>query len=45
MTTLLAGNVWHYWVAFPLLALAIGSVIALAIGYLVKVTSARYPRR
>ena len=45
MQLLLAAKVWHYWVAFPLLAAAILSVIALGIGYLVKVTAARYPRR
>jgi hypothetical protein len=42
---LLAAKVWHYWVAFPLVALAVGTIIALVIGYLVKVTGARYPRR
>jgi hypothetical protein len=42
---LLAAKVWHYWVAFPLVALAVVTIIALVIGYLVKVTGARYPRR
>jgi len=42
---LLAAKVWHYWVAFPLVALAAGAIIALIVGYLVKVTGARYPRR
>jgi hypothetical protein len=42
---LLAAKVWHYWVAFPLVALALGAIIALVVGYLVKVTGARYPRR
>jgi len=42
---LLAAKVWHYWVAFPLVALALGAIIALIVGYLVKVTGARYPRR
>ena len=42
---LLAAKVWHYWVAFPLVALAVLTIIALVIGYLVKVTGARYPRR
>ena len=45
MDPLLAAKVWHYWVAFPLLAAGVLGVIALAIGYLVKVTSARYPKR
>ena len=42
---LLAAKVWHYWVAFPLVGLAVLTIIALIIGYLVKVTGARYPRR
>lgn len=42
---LLAAKVWHYWVAFPLVALAAGSIIALFIGYILKVTAAKYPRR
>jgi hypothetical protein len=45
MNPLLAAKVWHYWVAFPLLGGAILGLIAFGIGYLVKVTSARYPRR
>lgn len=45
MNPLLAAKVWHYWVAFPLLAGAILSVIALFIGYLVKVTAAKHQRR
>ena len=45
MEPLVAAKVWHYWVAFPILAVAILSVIGLVIGYLVKVTAARYPRQ
>ena len=45
MNPLLAAKVWHYWVAFPLLAGAVLGLIAFVIGYLVKVTSARHPRR
>jgi hypothetical protein len=42
---LLAAKVWHYWVAFPLVALAVLTIVGLLIGYLRKVTGARYPRR
>ncbi len=42
---LLAAEVWHYYVAFPLVALAVGTIVALLIGYLKNVTGARYPRR
>lgn len=38
-------KVWHYWVAFPLVAGAVLGIVALVVGYLVKVTSAKYPRR
>jgi hypothetical protein len=42
---LLTAKVWHYWVAFPLVAGAVLGIVALLVGYLVKVTSAKYPRR
>ena len=42
---LLAAEVWHYYVAFPLVALALVTIIGLLIGYLKTVTGARYPRR
>ena len=45
MHLLLAAKVWHYWVAFPLVAAAVIGIVALIGGYLAKVTSAKYPRR
>jgi hypothetical protein len=42
---LLAAKVWHYWIAFPLVALGVLTIVGLFIGYLVKVTAAKYPRR
>ena len=42
---LLAAEVWHYYAAFPLVALAVGTIVALVIGYLRNVTATRYPRR
>jgi hypothetical protein len=41
----LTAKVWHYWVAFPLVAAAVIGIVALVGGYLAKVTSAKYPRR
>lgn len=40
-----AGKVWHFWLAVPLLAAAVVGVVALIVGYLVKVTGAKYPRQ
>ena len=40
-----AAKVWHYWVAFPLIAAGVIGIIALIGGYLAKVTAAKYPRR
>jgi hypothetical protein len=42
---LLAAKVWHYWVAFPLLFGGLLLMVFLIIGYLRKVTAAKYPRR
>jgi hypothetical protein len=42
---MLAAKVWHYWIAFPLVAGGVGLMVALVVGYLVRVTSAKYPRR
>ena len=42
---LLAAKVWHYWIAFPLVALGVVTIVGLLIGYLVKVTATKYPRR
>ena len=45
MDPLLAAKVWHYWIAVPLVALAVLSIIAAVAGYLVKVQAPKYPRR
>lgn len=36
--------VWHWWIAFPLVAGAALAILALIAGYLVKVVGARPPR-
>ena len=42
---LLAGEVWHYWIAWALAIPAVLAVVAVVIGYLVKVQSLKYPKR
>lgn len=42
---LLAAKVWHYWIAVPLVAGAIGLVVSTIAGYLRKVQSLKYPKR
>ncbi len=39
-----AGVVWHFWIAVPLAAGGILAVVAAVVGYLQKVTYRRYPR-
>ncbi len=41
----LAAEVWTYWIAVPLFAMAVLAVIGTAIGYVVKVQAPKYPRR
>jgi hypothetical protein len=36
--------VWHFWIAVPLALGAIAVLIALAVGYVSRVTSTRYPK-
>ncbi len=40
----IAGVVWHYWLAVPLAAAGVVSLLAIIVGYLQKVTYKRYPR-
>ena len=41
----LAGVIWHYWLAVPLAAVGVLSLVLSVVGYLTKVSSTRYPRR
>ncbi|MDG2906819.1 MAG: hypothetical protein P6D49_00800 [Acidimicrobiales bacterium] len=41
----LAGVIWHYWLAVPLVAGGVALCIATLVGYFQKVSSTRYPRR
>ena len=45
MNALLAAKVWHYWIGIAILVPALLAVVATIIGYLVKVTSNKYPRQ
>jgi hypothetical protein len=41
---MLAVRLWHAWIAFPLMAGAVGVTIALVGGYIKKVVRPKYPR-
>ncbi len=45
MVLLLAAKVWHYWVGIAILLPALVAVLATLVGYLVKVTAQKYPKR
>ena len=40
----LAAHVWHFWIGVVLVFASILTVIALAVGYVVKVQRPQYPR-
>ena len=41
----LAAEVWHYWIAVAVAAATILTVLALVVGYLMKVVGPQYPKR
>jgi hypothetical protein len=45
MFVLAAAEPWIYWLAFLLVAGAALMIIALAVGYVIKVVAAKYPRQ
>jgi len=45
MHLLAAAKPWTYWISWVLVAGAVLAVVATLIGYLVKVTAARYPKQ
>ncbi|HEV7887255.1 MAG TPA: hypothetical protein VGO92_06820 [Acidimicrobiales bacterium] len=45
MDLLLAAKVWHYWLSWAIIGTVVLVLIALGIGYLVKVTANKYPRQ
>jgi hypothetical protein len=42
---LLAAKVWHYWISIVLVATGVLAMVAVGVGYLVKVASQKYPRQ
>ncbi|MGH9156965.1 MAG: hypothetical protein ACRD1K_14245 [Acidimicrobiales bacterium] len=42
---IVAARVWHYWIGIAVLIPALLMVIGTVVGYLVKVTSNRYPKQ
>jgi len=45
MSFLVAAKVWHYWISIALFGGIVLALGALAVGYLVKVTSNRFPKQ
>lgn len=43
--SLLAAQEWHFWLAPVMVGATLLTVLALVVGYLVKVTGPRIPRR
>jgi hypothetical protein len=41
----LAAPVWHWWISVPLVVGGLLLVVALIVGYIVRVVAPRYPRR
>jgi Na+-transporting methylmalonyl-CoA/oxaloacetate decarboxylase gamma subunit len=37
--------IWHYWIGVVFFILSLLVVVAVAVGYLVKVQSLKYPKR
>jgi len=45
MGLLLVAKIWTYWISYFLLVPGVLMVVLVAVGYLVKVQSKKYPRR
>ena len=45
MVPVLAAKVWTYWISIVLVASAVLTVLAVGLGYLVKVYSTRFPKQ
>lgn len=41
----MAAKAWHYWVGLAILGPAVLAVLATVAGYLIKVTSNKYPKQ
>jgi hypothetical protein len=42
---LLAAKVWTYWISIALIAGVVLTILAVGVGYLVKVVSMKYPKQ
>ena len=42
---LLAAEVWHYWIGWTMAIGAVLTLVALIVGYLLKVQAPQYPKR
>jgi hypothetical protein len=42
---MLLAQIWHFWIALPVMALAILFVVSIIVGYLNKVVRPKYPPR
>ena len=45
MVSLVLATVWHFWLSIALLIPMMGLLVALGVGYIVKVVANKYPRR
>ena len=45
MVLVLAAKQWSYWISLVLVVSAIGMIVAVAVGYLVKVYATRFPKQ
>ena len=45
LSMLLAAQVWHYWLGWAMALGAVLTLVALIVGYLVKVQGPQYPKR
>jgi hypothetical protein len=45
LAAVLAAKVWTYWISVVLVAAAILTVLAVGLGYLVKVYSTKFPKQ
>ncbi len=45
LATMLAAEIWHWWIGVVLTGVAILAVLGLIVGYLKNVTAKQYPNR
>ena len=43
--SIVAAKVWHYWLSFALLAPVLLVIVGMAVSYLTRVVSQKYPRQ